>query len=135
MKLPTKIIAVGLFAVAVSATGFAAPASAGDGRDCAPNRMCLWDDDNYDDRLLQFESGSSNLKFDRFNDKTSSVFNNTPAAFVLYDDTRGSDTSVCVMAGAQSRNLDDYGFGDKASSLYRQDGNSCPNGVNYIIQK
>lgn len=100
------------------------------GGECQGGYICLFDDDGYGDRRLRFLytrekfpdfQKTANLPESTkdFGDKTSSVINNTLADFVLYEDDTYQGSSICVPAGTRIDNLEDRGFGDKASSIKR----------------
>ena len=99
-------------------------------RECQGGFICMFDDDGFGDRRLRIS-----FKRDRFadfqktenlpeatkdfGDKTSSVWNRTLANFRLYENDHFKGDSICVPAGTKISNLDDIGFGDKASSIKR----------------
>lgn len=96
---------------------------------CSGGEMCFWDDNGFADTFKALTSSRSNFNDINFGDKTSSVYNRSSVAWVLYDDAGFSDTAVCVMAGATVANLGNFGFNDKVSSALRRSVNSCPSGI------
>ncbi|WP_345262042.1 phospholipase A2 [Nocardioides nanhaiensis] len=94
--------------------------------ECQPGYLCLFDDDNYQDRRVRLTASEDDMKDISFGDKTSSVRNTSGVAWRIYDDAGYSDRSVCVVRNGFSTNLDEFDFGDKTSSARRYTGSGCP---------
>lgn len=93
-------------------TGWGNPETAFHAKGCTDGALCLFDDRDFADRRITFgnkadhpadstATAASNLKDGAYNfgDKTSSVWNRSPRAWRLYDDSGYSDRSVCVRPG------------------------------------
>jgi hypothetical protein len=62
-----------------------------------------------------------------FSDETSSIRNESPVAWVLFDDREFEDRRYCIRPGEQVDDLHDrtWRFGDKTSSIMRLTSASC----------
>ena len=88
------LLAIGVAVLGLMAGPFTAPAAAAGMGDCV-NRMCLWMDPNFVNKLATWGAGSPGLCMPvtgEYNNNASSVYNNTNRTFVLYDN--GNCTST-----------------------------------------
>jgi hypothetical protein len=117
VKNASRIAVLGLLLTTVG-IGLAAPAAQAAKSDCDANRVCLWEDDHAGGELKQYSSSMCSLP--GFNDKASSVYNNTSHTVRLYDDKDLKDRVVVLAPGKTIADLgvDDFKFNDKTSSLH-----------------
>lgn len=86
--------------------------------DCPVGWTCIWEDRDYQDRMLQFSSTGywQNLGNYGFNDNADSIANKRGGDSLLAEHTGGGGDRYCYDSYSASSNLG--GFGDDASSIF-----------------
>ena len=129
MKRTQRMTALLAGCLAFTALGIQ-PATA-DWTDCPSNSLCLWDDTSYTDTRKDTTVSDSHMHLPPyiigFNDKASSVRNNTQYAWVLFDDDTYEDRRYCLKPGLRIYHLglDQWKFNDKVSSVLKLSTGSC----------
>lgn len=73
---------------------------------CEPGAVCLYQDSGYSGLLaLFFGDGDVSYVGDDVNDRTSSAYNNTGAAVVLFSDPNFGGSAICLNPGTGIEDL------------------------------
>jgi len=96
---------------------------------CQLNVMCFWRDNGFASTFKGLTSSVSNFENISFGDVTTSVWNRTNVAWVLYQHDTFRGAMACVRPGASVANLSNFSFNDEISSAQRQTGDFCPSGA------
>ncbi|MBO8193456.1 peptidase inhibitor family I36 protein [Streptomyces oryzae] len=119
-----RTIAMGLGALSLSVTTLVgvAPAQAADSEinaDCPGEQLCLYQYKNYDGSVSRHARNAKvkNLSSYNFNNRTSSIKNNTYRNFRLYSGASFSGASYTSRHDSSDSTLGNNNFDNKATSL------------------
>lgn len=105
-------------ALAILGNAALAPQALADRSDCPSQFLCVWDGPTYGGERKQFhDNGWQNLTNFGFNDRTSSVYNNTNRYAQLSEHINGGGPRLCLFPGGYMSLSGTY-WDNKASSVW-----------------
>jgi len=105
------------FSLALTLGAVFAPTASANREDCPAQYVCLWDGPTFGEDRRQFhDNGLQNLSDFSFNDRTSSIFNNTNRWAAIYEHAWGGGGRRCIRPG-QSYSLSGDVLNNQASSI------------------
>jgi len=105
------------FVLAILGSAVLAPQAIANREDCPSQYVCLWDGPTYGEERRQFhDNGLQNLTDFSFNDRTSSIYNNTNRWAAIYEHTWGGGSRRCIRPG-QAYSLSGDALNNQASSI------------------